>query len=458
MEETIAAITTAPGIAGVGIIRISGSEAAAVADKVFRSKNNKKLIDRRTYTITYGHIYDKNEQLIDEALALTMWGPKSFTGEDIVELQCHGGSVVLHKVLELVLSNGARLATPGEFSKRAFLNGRLDLSQAEAIQELIMAKTEKGVEAAALNLTGGISQKVREVRQKILEIIAFLEADIDYPEDDFDRMEAEEMSAKLLEICKELENILATYQSGKIVREGLKTALIGQPNVGKSSLLNTLLQERRAIVTDIPGTTRDVIQEYYNLAGIPLVLYDTAGLRQTEDEVEKIGVAMTREVIKEADLILYLIDSTRGYCPIDEELLQALPAEKTIVLFNKIDLLAEQPSWQSEGIASSFTVVSISAKEGLGLEELTKVISQKFMGAKPEGKQEPLLTNIRQKDAIERGLTFIHSALEGVNNGLDSDFISIDLRSAWENLGEISGDTLGEDIIHQIFSQFCLGK
>lgn len=460
MEETIAAITTAPGTAGVGIIRISGSQSAAVADRVFRSKNKTMLAERPTYAVTYGHIYDGKEQLIDEALALTMWEPRSFTGENVVELQCHGGTVVLRKVLELVLRNGARLAEPGEFSKRAFLNGRLDLSQAEAICELITAKTEKGVQAAAVNLVGGISDRVKELRQKIIEITAYLEADIDYPEDDFERLEPAELAARVSVLIQGLEKLLASYENGKIIRDGLKTVLVGRPNVGKSSLLNALLQEKRAIVTNIPGTTRDVIQEYYNLGGIPLILHDTAGLRQTEDEVEKIGVEMTWEVIKEADLILYVIDSTTDYSSEEEEFLQDLPAEKTLVLINKIDLVEEheENNWQHIQSLNRYPIVYISAKEGLGLNELTEKISQRFTDPDQEINIEPLLTNLRQKEALSHAYESLQSAVGGIMSGLDADFVSIDLRSAWESLGEVSGDTLDDDIIGQIFSQFCLGK
>ncbi len=458
MEDTIAAIVTAPGISGVGIIRISGSLAADIADKVFKGKKGIPLRQRPTYTITYGHIYDENRQLLDEALALTMWGPHSFTGEDVVELQCHGGSVVLRRILELVLANGARLAEPGEFSKRAFLNGRLDLSQAESIMELITAKTEKGVQAAAINLEGGISRIVKELRNMIIDLIAYLEADIDFPEEDFERLEPEQYLIRLEEIEKKLVEVLGSYQSGKIIRDGLKTALIGQPNVGKSSLLNALLQERRAIVTNIPGTTRDVIQEYYNLEGIPLVLYDTAGLRNTEDEVEKIGVAMTWEVISEADLVIYVIDSYVGYSSVDQELLRELPPEKTIVILNKIDLLEDGAIEQDISELAGYEKVYVSAKEGLGLQDLTRAIKEKFLFQDQLEISEPVLTNVRHKNALLQSLEMVRSAKAGIEAGLDSDFISIDLRSAWETLGEVTGETLDDDIIDKIFSQFCLGK
>jgi len=458
MEDTIAAITTAQGLAGVGIIRVSGSEAAIVAQKVFRSKKGKVLREQPTHTVTYGHIVDEQGQVLDEALALTMWGPHSFTCEDVVELQCHGGTVVLQKTLELLLRNGARLAEPGEFSKRAFLNGRLDLSQAEAIMELITAKTEKGVLAAAGNLEGSISQKVSAVRSKILEITAYLEADIDFPEEEFERLQPEELAERIALIVQEVKDLIASYNSGRIIREGLKTALIGKPNVGKSSLLNALLREKRAIVTDIPGTTRDVIQEYYNLGGIPLVLYDTAGLRDTDDLVEQIGVEKTKEVIKEADLILYVLDSTEGFTQEDRDIVSQLPRQKTLLIINKIDLLDGKDEAIAELPDLAYPPVYISAKERVGLEELEKTIAKMFLqdGGRPSS--EPILTNVRQKDALARSLELLESAWTGAREGLSADFISIDLRGAWEILGEISGETLGEDIIDQIFSQFCLGK
>lgn len=458
MDETIAAIITALGTASVGIIRISGNRAPDIAEEVFKSKNKIPLRKRATYTVTYGHIYNENNHLLDEALALTMWGPHSFTGEDVVELQCHGGIVVLRKTLELLLKKGARLAEPGEFSKRAFLNGRLDISQAEAIMELITAKTEKAVGAAACNLEGGISKRVKGMRHKILGVIAYLEADIDFPEDDFIRMTSSELAGNIAEIEQEIRDILQSYNNGKIIREGLKTALIGKPNVGKSSLLNALLKEKRAIVTDIPGTTRDVIQEYYNLGGIPLVLYDTAGLRSTEDVIEKIGVEKTREVIKEADLILYVLDITEGYTKEDQELFRALPPSKTLLIINKIDLLTgqEQDLLQQEMIG--YQTVYISAKESLGLVELESTIKEMFLQEGWDNSQGPILTNVRQKEALARSLEMIENARLGAVAGLSSDFISIDLRSGWEILGEITGETLGEDIIDQIFSQFCLGK
>lgn len=458
MEDTIAAITTALGTASVGIIRISGTSAPEIADRVFKGRKQTPLRQKPTFTITYGHIYDENQKLLDEALALAMWGPHSFTGEDVVELQCHGGLVVLRKTLELVLKNGAKLAEPGEFSKRAFLNGRLDLSQAEAIMELITAKTEKAVQAAAENLEGGISRRVKGVRQKTLEIIAYLEADIDFPEEDFVRMAATELEAKITEIEQEIGVLLASYNSGKIIREGLKTALIGKPNVGKSSLLNALLKENRAIVTDIPGTTRDVIQEYYNLGGIPLVLYDTAGLRQTEDLIEKIGVEKSREVIKEADLILYVLDSAEGYTSQDKELLRTLPMPKTLLIINKIDLLTVQERQQLQQEMSGYKVVNISAKERIGLENLEGLIKEMFWDEGWDKTERPILTNIRQKEALSRSLEMVENARIGVKEGLAADFTTIDLRSAWEVLGEVTGETLGEDIIDQIFSQFCLGK
>lgn len=457
--DTIAAITTAMGAAGVGIIRISGSEAAEVADRVFKSKKGTKIKNTETHRITYGWIVDKSAEYVDEALVLNMWEPHSFTGENVVEIQCHGGMVVLRKVLELVLGAGSRLALPGEFSKRAYLNGKLDITQAEAIMDMVNAKTEVAVKAAANNLQGSISQKVREARSDILLIIAYLEADIDFPEEDIERLPAPELALRISLIEKGLQEMLKTYQSGRIVRDGLKTVLIGKPNVGKSSLLNALLKEKRAIVTDVPGTTRDLIEQYYNLRGIPLILIDTAGLRKTEDLVEKLGVERTKETISEADLILYLLDVTKGATNEDIETVKQLPVENTIVLVNKIDLLTKNISEEElKDKLGQYKALFISAKESVGLDELEAGIYQMVFEQGLEISDKPYLSNARQKEAIERAYLFIKTAAEGAGQEMPSDFISIDLRSAWETLGEVTGETLGEDIIDQIFSKFCLGK
>lgn len=459
IEDTIAAITTVLGPSSVGIIRISGPDAVKIADKVFLGKRKIKLENRPTYTVTYGKILDEEGKMVDEALALVMRGPKSFTGEDVVEIQCHGGMMVLRKTLELVIVAGARLAEPGEFSKRAFLNGRLDLSQAEAIMDIINAKTETAVQAAANNLQGTILRRVREISQKILEVNAYLEADIDFPEEDFYRLTTDELNNNILAIEKDIQEILDTYKSGRIIREGLKTVLIGKPNVGKSSLLNALLNERRAIVSDVPGTTRDTIEEYYNLGGIPLVLIDTAGIRATEDIVERMGVEKTREVIQKADLILYVMDVSAGVTKEDLTYLQDFPSEKLLIIINKVDLMEEKKTEQKiREELKEYKVLFISAKEGIGLKELENGIKQMFFEEKLEINEKPFLSNVRQKDALEKAKQAVVSARQSVEEQMPSDFVSIDLRQAWGLLGEVTGDTLDEDIIDQIFSQFCLGK
>ena len=390
-DETIAAISTAYGPAGVGIIRISGDEAATIADKVFKSKSGVKIKDQDTYRITYGYIYDQDGQLIDEALALTMRGPFSFTGEDVVELQCHGGIVVLQKVLALALKAGARLAEPGEFSKRAFLNGRLDLAQAEGIMEMINAKTETGVSVAASHLQGRLSEEIKACRQDLLELISFLEADLDFPEEDFERLSNEEILRRLTKVTEKIKNILQSFMKGRIIREGLKVALVGKPNVGKSSLLNTLLKTKRAIVTDIPGTTRDTIEEFYNLGGIPLLLIDTAGIRDSDDLVEKIGVQKTKEIVEQADLVLYIFDLIQGITPEDQAYLSKIPSEKVLILVNKIDLLTDGAETTLRNIRErlpQFRVLLISATEQLGIQELEEEIKNIFyrgLGDKRQG-------------------------------------------------------------------------
>lgn len=460
-DETIAAISTAYGAASVGIIRISGVDAAKIADRVFKGKSGIKIRDKKTYQISYGHIIDKNGQLVDEALALTMWRPYSFTGEDVVELQCHGGTVVLKKVLAMVLMEGARLAEPGEFTKRAFLNGKLDLSQAEAIMDLINAKTEIAVNVAANNLQGSLSAKIRETQEVILEIVAYLEADIDFPEEDFQRLSKDDLIERLEKVKNQLNKVLNTFTEGRIIREGLKIALIGKPNVGKSSLLNTILKTKRAIVTDIPGTTRDLIEEYYNLGGIPLILIDTAGIRDTEDAVEKIGVEKTLETIQEADLILYLFDLSVGFNADDEDFLSKIRKEKLLILVNKIDLWsANEDNLQKEirEKLKGYRVLFISATAQIGIRELAEEIKDIFFAQGLEIKNEGFLTNIRHKTAIDKACLSLDSAKQSVIEELPSDFIVIDLQNVLHYLGEVTGETLDTDIIDKIFSQFCLGK
>lgn len=463
MDDTIAAITTAMGAAGVGIIRISGPEAAEVVEKVFRPKKKGRIREKPTYTITYGQVVD-GEDVIDEALVMNMWKPGSYTGEDVVEIQCHGGTVVMGKILEMVIKAGARLAEPGEFSKRAFLNGKIDLTQAEAIMDIIQAHSEMAVKAAAANIRGTTAKTIKSVQADILSVLAYLEADIDFPEEDFLRLKETEIARKMEDTYKRIGQILDSYQSGKILKEGLKTALVGKPNVGKSSLLNALLREKRAIVTDIPGTTRDTIEEYYSLGGIPLILIDTAGLRETDDPVEKMGVEKTREAITGADLVLYVIDVLEGLSKEDIKTIKLLPRGKVILLINKIDLLGESAKEEEtilqdiEQQLGKISKIIISAKEEIGLKELGTEITKLFFKNGLEIGQTALITNIRQKEALEQGREAVGAALESIKKGLPADFISIDLMSAYENLGKVTGETAGEDVIDQIFSQFCLGK
>ncbi|MDX9872831.1 MAG: tRNA uridine-5-carboxymethylaminomethyl(34) synthesis GTPase MnmE [Clostridia bacterium] len=458
-EDTIAAVTTAAGAAGIGVIRVSGEDAAVIADRVFRSKRGIRLQDRPSHTVTYGRIVDAQGWFVDECLALSMQGPQSFTGENIIELQCHGGTVVLTKVLELVLSAGARLAEPGEFSKRAFLHGRMDLSQAEAVMDLISAKTEKAAAAASGQLSGALREEVSDLRAKILEIIAYLEAEIDFPEEDIEKMSRAELQKKLTSVAADMERLLETFQSGKILREGLKTVLAGRPNVGKSSLLNALLQEKRAIVTDVPGTTRDVIEEYYNLGGIPVILTDTAGIRETGDLVERLGVEKTREALIAADLILYVLDLTEEITPEELQLLREMPQDKLLILVNKHDLLQEAAEEaEIRERLREYPLVFVSARDGSGLDLLKQSIRERYLLPSGRMSEQPLISNVRQKDALTKALQAVRAAFASAAGDMPADFISIDLRQVWLSLGEITGETVEENIIDEIFSKFCLGK
>ncbi|SMB87544.1 tRNA modification GTPase trmE [Desulfonispora thiosulfatigenes DSM 11270] len=457
INDTIAAIITAYGKASVGIIRISGSDALEIGNKIY--KGHKDLKRAENHTINYGKVYDNyTDKIIDEALFLVMLAPKSFTGEDVIEIQCHGGVVVVKKILELVLRNGARMADAGEFSKRAFLNGKLDLAQAEAIIEIIEAKTDKSLSLAVNQLEGNLSALIKKVRVDLLSLMAFIEADIDFPEEDIERLTIEQQLELLLGIEHEITNILKTAKGGKIIREGLNIVIIGKPNVGKSSLLNALVKENRAIVTDIPGTTRDIIEEYINLGGIPIKVIDTAGIRETEDIVEKLGVDKAKDLINRADLVLFVIDSERKISEEDKDIISLLQDKETIMLVNKVDLGVKDEFLKELKDLSQKPIIQISAKENIGLEDLEKNIIDLFFDGDIESNDQVLVSSTRHIDALERADDHLKGAINSIEAQLPGDFITIDVQGAFESLGKVTGETIEEDILDQIFSQFCIGK
>ncbi len=455
-EDTIAAVATGMGEGGIGVIRISGSDAVSVGSRCFRPRAGRALRDRRTHTVTYGWVIDPSGAPVDEALAILMRGPRSFTGEDVVELHCHGGQVAVRQVLDVVLAAGARLAEPGEFTRRAFLNGRIDLAQAEAVVDIIRAKTDRAMSAAVSQLRGELGGPVRSVRDRLLEVMAHLEADIDFPELDLEVQTRSEVTQACEESLARLHGLLAGARQGKLLREGLRVVLAGRPNVGKSSLMNRLVRENRSIVTEIPGTTRDVIEEWINLRGLPVVLADTAGIRPTEDVVERLGVDRSRAMLDRADLVLVVIDAEAGVTPEDHSLIDLLPTGKPrLGLVNKIDLA---PNFDLGSVASALggcEVLGVSAVSGMGLEELELTIARSAGGHDVE---ESFLANARHEEALRRAVEHLEAALQTERAGFSSDLVSIDIRSAWAVLGEITGETVGEDLLDQIFSRFCIGK
>ncbi|MFZ7102981.1 MAG: tRNA uridine-5-carboxymethylaminomethyl(34) synthesis GTPase MnmE [Peptococcaceae bacterium] len=459
INDTIAAVITAMGAAGVGIIRISGPDAINVGNKIY--KGSKDFLNTASHSILYGKVYDKwHQKIIDEALFLIMKSPVTFTGEDVVEVQCHGGIVPVRKVLDIVLRNGVRLAEPGEFSKRAYLNGKMDLAQAESIVDIINTKTEKGLDIALNQREGVISNFVNRVRNDLLSLVAYIEADIDFPEDDIERLSSDEQEVRIISSKEKITKILETAQKGKIIREGLSVVIIGKPNVGKSSLLNALLKESRAIVTDIPGTTRDSIEEYINLGGIPIKIIDTAGIRETENIVEKIGVDKTKEFIKQADLVLYVFDIINGIAEEDKKIISNFLKEKpTIYLVNKIDMQNFSKNIAKiKKFIGQKDLINISIKDDYGLDKLEEEIIEMFFAGNFDLSQEAVISNARHIQALQKTLDFLESALFSLHNHLPGDFVIIDIKSAWESLGKITGATIEEDILDQIFSQFCLGK
>lgn len=461
LQDTIAAIATPLGEGGIGIVRISGPEAIGIADQIFKAKYNQKWGSGPGFRLTYGHVINPhNGQIVDEALVALMRGPKSFTGDDVVEIHCHGGILPLKQILDLVLEQGATLAGPGEFSKRAFLNGKLDLAQAESIINIIRSKTDAALKISMDQLQGRLSTKINELQDSLLAILAQIEAKIDFPEDDIEEITLKEVGQRCQYLLTELDKLIISADSGKIYQEGVKTVIIGKPNVGKSSLLNALLKENRAIVTDIPGTTRDVIEEIININGIPLKIIDTAGLRETDDVVEKIGVERSRELINEGDLILFVLDAATGLKEEDYQIMQLIQGKKSIVIINKTDINDGiiDPQRVTVDLGANIPMVEVSALYNQGLEKLEQQIVKLVLGGEISVDDQVLVTNARHKQALERAKKHVQEIINGIEYEIPGDLLSIDVKGAWEALGEITGNTVGEDLIDRIFRDFCIGK
>ncbi|WLR57985.1 tRNA uridine-5-carboxymethylaminomethyl(34) synthesis GTPase MnmE [Guptibacillus hwajinpoensis] len=455
--ETIAAISTPMGEGAIAIVRLSGAEAVTIADRLYKGKQALESVD--SHTIHYGHLIDPDtEQVAEEVMVSIMKGPRTFTREDIVEINCHGGLVSVNRVLELVLRSGARLAEPGEFTKRAFLNGRIDLSQAEAVIDLIRAKTDRAMNVALNQMEGRLSTLIATLRQQLLETVAHVEVNIDYPEYDAEEMTQDLLTTQLKQVAKEIEGILITARQGKILREGLSTVIVGRPNVGKSSLLNSLVHENKAIVTDVPGTTRDVIEEYVNVRGVPLRLVDTAGIRETEDLVERIGVERSRERLKQADLILLVLNYNDELTHEDEKLFEAVKGMDVIVIVNKTDLDEKLDLTKVKELAEAHPMITTSLKHEQGVDELEQSISELFFAGEVESQDLTYVSNSRHIALLEQSRRTLDDALGAVEAGMPVDMVQIDITRTWEILGEIIGDTVSESLIDQLFSQFCLGK
>ena len=457
IDDTIAAIATAPGEGGIGIIRISGEKSLQVAQSIFKSKSGKMIKDYNARTLIYGTVVD-NEKVIDEVLLAYMKGPNSYTAEDVIEINCHGGFISVKKILELILSKGVRLAEAGEFTKRAFLNGRIDLSQAEAIIDVIKSKTDMAHEVAQSQLEGSLAKKIKDLRMNVTEVLAHLEVSIDFAEEDVEEITYQTLEEKALELRNEIKKLYDTAESGKILRDGLKTVIVGKPNVGKSSLLNSILGENRAIVTDIAGTTRDVIEEFVNIKGIPLKIVDTAGIRETEDVVEKIGVEKSRESFSTADLVIMVLDASRKLSEEDMEILESLKNKKTIVLLNKMDLEPQIELEKIEEFVNSEDIIKISALKHQGIEELQDKIEAMVYHGSVKNSSNLMITNSRHKDALFKAYESINDAISAIEQRMPYDFIEVDFKNIWDYLGYINGDTVREDLLDTIFANFCIGK
>lgn len=457
ITDTIAAISSATGNSGIGIIRVSGDEAIEVVDKIFRPANkNKKLANVESHTVHYGHIMD-GDKTLDQVLVIVMKNPHSYTGEDTVEIDCHGGMLILKKVLDLVLKNGARTAEPGEFTKRAFLNGRIDLSQAEAVMDLINSKNDFALNSSIEQLKGGVSDAIKDIRKDIIYHIAFIESALDDPEhislDGYD----EEITKMLNENINKISKLVNSFDNGRIMKEGIKTVILGKPNAGKSSLLNLMLGEDRAIVTDIEGTTRDTLEENINFNGLSLKIIDTAGIRDTEDLVERIGVNKAKEIAKEGDLIIYVVDGSRELDDNDREIIKLINDKQAIILVNKSDMdtVINIDELKKD---SNRDVILFSAKNGEGMDQLEEEIRNMFYSGKVTYNDQVYITNARHKEALENALESLKQVKNSVDAGMPEDFYSIDLMDAYTDLGLIIGESVEDDLVNEIFSKFCMGK
>lgn len=468
-QTAIAAISTAMSNSGIGIVRMTGEGSVDIADRIYKGKTNKKLSEQPSHTIHYGYICDGDE-VIDEVLVMLMRGPHTYTGEDTVEINCHGGVFVVKKVLETVIKYGARPAEPGEFTKRAFLNGKMDLSQAEAVGDLITAQNDYALKSSVSQLKGNVKEKISAIREKILYHTAFIETALDDPEHISVDGYGATLKKTVDELLRELQHLLDTCDDGRILKEGIATVILGKPNAGKSSLMNAFLGEDRAIVTDIAGTTRDVLEEHINLQGISLNIMDTAGIRDTEDVVEKIGVDKAKNYAKDADLILFVIDASSELDENDIEILKLIQGKRAIILLNKSDLdmivtkkvienkIKELTTKDSDDCEEKIPVIEVSAKEKSGIAEFENILKEMFYNGKLAFNDEIYITNVRQKTALQEAFNSLLKVNESIEMDMPEDFYSIDLMDAYESLGSITGETVGEDLVNEIFSKFCMGK
>ena len=454
-KDTIAAISTGMTNSGIGIVRISGEEAFDIADRIYKGRN--KITESESHTIHYGHIID-GEETIDEVLVMVMRAPRTFTGEDTVEINCHGGTFVLKRVLETVLKNGARAAEPGEFTKRAFLNGKMDLSQAEDVIDVINSENEYAIQSSISQLKGNIKNKINDIRKKIIYHTAFIESALDDPEHISVDGYGETLKSEAEKIIDELEILIRSADNGRVMKEGINTVIVGKPNAGKSSLLNVLSGHERAIVTDIEGTTRDILEEQIKLGGLSLNVIDTAGIRTTDDVIEKIGVDRAWEYAMNADLIIYVVDASKELDENDDKILDLIRNKNTIILLNKSDLDTVVTAGMMKERAGNIPVISVSAKAEQGIRELEEMVKEMFLKGEISFNDQIYITNVRQKNALSDALESMKKVIQSIDDGMPEDFYSIDLMDAYESLGSITGESVGEDLVNEIFSKFCMGK